>query len=227
MFVGESSLQKKTLCTLHIGPLLFWSNKKMSREQISSRERQLIHERRRSDRQREIEFLQHRELYTEHLTVRTYAHIFPVSTPYVTFGSRAGRFCEFARTISSAVMSLVGGPSRPFPTIHSSRTCSLTRPSASSTLLTGIRRPPCATPPWAGMSGLLANPTPDTGYEPMLCVDVSDEHTPINLPDSNGNFTHDYDATIATTEDLDVPRHSGFSSSKQGSHRVEAMFIWR
>ena len=44
----------------------------------------------------------------------------------------------------------------------------------------------------------------------MFCVDVSDEHTPINLPDSNWNFPHDYDVTIiATTEDLTVPRHSG------------------
>ena len=64
------------------------------------------------------------------------------------------------------------------------------------------------------MSGHLANPTPDTSYEPKICVDVSDEHTPINLPDSNKNFPHDYDATIvATTEDLDVSRHSRASSS--------------
>ena len=58
------------------------------------------------------------------------------------------------------------------------------------------------------MSGNLTNPTPDTGYEPKFCVDVIDEHTPMNLPDSNMNFPHDDDATIdATTEDLDVLRH--------------------
>ena len=39
--------------------------------------------------------------------------------------------------------------------------------------------------------GHLSNPTPDTGYEPKFCVDVSDEHTPINLPDSNKNFPHE------------------------------------
>ena len=50
------------------------------------------------------------------------------------------------------------------------------------------------------MSGHLANPTPDTGYEPKFCIDVSDEHTPINLPDSNRNFPQDYDATVATTD---------------------------
>ena len=82
-----------------------------------------------------------------------------------------------------------------------------------STPLTGIRRNPCATPPWGGTYGHLANPTPDTSYEPKFCIDVSNEHTPINLPDSNRNFSHDYDAT----EDLDLPRYSGASSSSQHS----------
>ena len=59
-------------------------------------------------------------------------------------------------------MSLLGFPSRPFPAIFSSPTCSLTRPSASSTPLTGTRRSPCASPPWCGMSGYLANQTPET-----------------------------------------------------------------
>ena len=67
------------------------------------------------------------------------------------------------------------------------------------------------------MSGHLANPIPDTGYEPKFCIEVRDEHTPINLPDSNKNFQHEYDATIATTEDLGVPRHSGASSSSKHS----------
>ena len=43
-------------------------------------------------------------------------------------------------------MSLLNVPFRPFPPIFSSPTCSLTRPSASSAPLTGIRRPACATP---------------------------------------------------------------------------------
>ena len=105
---------------------------------------------------------------------------------------------------------------------------SLTRPSASSTPITGTRRPPCATPPWGGMSGHLADPTPDTGYEPKFCVDVSDEHTPINFADSNRHFPQDYEATIvATTEDLNLLPHSGASSSSSNwsSHRVETRFI--
>ena len=63
---------------------------------------------------------------------------------------------------SYLIMSLLDVPFRPFPLIFCSSTCSLTRPSASSTPLTGFRRPPCATPPWRGMSGHLANPIPDT-----------------------------------------------------------------
>ena len=111
-------------------------------------------------------------------------------------------------------MSLLNVPCCRLPAILSSPTCSLTRPYASSTPLTGIRRNPCATPPWGGMSGHLATPIPDTSYEPKFCIDVSSEHMPINLA-----------ATIATAEDLDVPRQfwsfkqqQALRSSKQGSH---------
>ena len=45
--------------------------------------------------------------------------------------------CEI---VSSLVMSLLNVPSSHFSPIFSSPTCSLTRPSASSTPLTGIRR---------------------------------------------------------------------------------------
>ena len=129
------------------------------------------------------------------------------------FGSRPRRLNVFAQKSSHlCVMSLLGVPSRLFPAVFSS----LTRPSASSTPLTGTRRSPCALPPWCGMSGYLAHPTSDTGYEPKFCVDARDEHTPINLSESNRNFPHDYDATItATTEGLDVLRHSGASSRSQ------------
>ena len=65
------------------------------------------------------------------------------------------------------VMSLLGVPSRPFSSLP---TCSLTRPSASSTPLTGTRRSPCVSPPWGGMSGHLANPTPGTNSEVDLCA---------------------------------------------------------
>ena len=129
------------------------------------------------------------------------------------FGSRARRLNVFAQNSSHlCVMSLLGVPVSRFPPIASSPTCSLSRPSASSTPLVRTRSPPCASAPWGGMSGYLANPTPDTGYESKFCVDASDEHTPINLTESNRNFSHDYDATIATTENLDVPRHYGAAS---------------
>ena len=132
-----------------------------------------------------------------HLTVPTHAHIFLLH-------SSCAHLC---------VMSLLGVPSRPIRAIFSAPICSLTQPSASSTPLTGTRRSLRT----SVVSDYLVSPTPHTGfYEPKFCVDASDEHTPINLLHSNRNFPHDYDATIvATTEDLDVPRHSGALSSSQ------------
>ena len=62
---------------------------------------------------------------------------------------------------------------------------------------------------------------------PKFCIDVSNEHTPINLTDRNWNFPHNHDATIvSTTEDPDVPRHSGASSSSKhiGASRVPTVF---
>ena len=87
--------------------------------------------------------------------------------------------------------------------------------SASPTPLTGIKFNPCATPLWGGPSGQLADPIQNTGYEPKFCIDVSGEHTPINLPTTNRSVQQEYDATIAASEDLNLPRHSGASSSSQ------------
>ena len=61
----------------------------------------------------------------------------------------------------------------------------------------------------------LASPIPNTGHEPKFCVDVSSKHTPVNLPTRNMSFQQEYDATIAASEDLNLPRHSGASSSSQ------------
>ena len=88
-------------------------------------------------------------------------------------------------------------------------------PTASPTPLTGIRLNPCATPLWGGPSGHLADPIPNAVYEPKFCIDVSSEHTPINLPTRNMSFQQEYDATIIASEDLNVPRHSRASSSSQ------------
>ena len=63
-------------------------------------------------------------------------------------------------------------------------------------------------------------------YEPKFCVDANDKHTPINLPNSNGIFPHDCNATIAaTSKEPDVPLHSGaYSSSK---HTAAANYLWK
>ena len=109
-------------------------------------------------------------------------------------------------------MSLLNFPSTPFPPVFSLST-------TTPTPLTGIRLNPCATPLGSG-------PSPDTGYEP----NVSDEHTPINLPTSNMGFQQEYDARIAASEDLNLHRYSGVkqqpaNGSKQSSQFVETRFI--
>ena len=48
----------------------------------------------------------------------------------------------------------------------------------------------------------LADPIPNTGYEPKFCINVGSEHTPINLPSRNMSFPQEYDATITASEDL-------------------------
>ena len=82
-------------------------------------------------------------------------------------------------------------------------------PQPRQLLCTGTKSLPCVSVRWSGLSGCIANPTPDTGLEPKFCVDTNDEHTPIKLPDGNGSFPH----ITATSEDPDVPRHSGTSGS--------------
>ena len=63
------------------------------------------------------------------------------------------------------------------------------------------------------MSGRLANPTQNTGYEPNLYRCINEEHTPINPPDS---FQCRDDATIiSAAEDPEVPYPGASSSSKQ------------
>ena len=119
-------------------------------------------------------------------------------------------------------MCLLGALVCRFHLIASSPTCSLSQLSASSTPLTGTRSPHPASP-LDGVECLAVLPIRlQTGFELKLCVDASDEHTPINLPDSSRIFPHDCNATIAvTSEEPDVLRHSGTSSSsKQSFHCV-------
>ena len=63
------------------------------------------------------------------------------------------------------VKSLLDGPLGRFPLVTSSPTCSLSRPSASSTSSGRSGVTPFASAHWSGMSGCLPNPTPDTGYD--------------------------------------------------------------
>ena len=83
------------------------------------------------------------------------------------------------------------------------------------------------------MSGCLANPTPNTGYERNFYSYKDKEHTPMNLPDSHRSFTRRSDATIiSAAEDPESFPHSGASQqlqanrSKQGSHNVGIFTCW-
>ena len=104
--------------------------------------------------------------------------------------------------------------------------------SATSTSFGGSRQNPCASDHWSGMSSRMANPTPNTGYEPNFYTYMNEEHTPVNLPDS---FQCRDDATIiSAAEDPEVPHSGASSSSKQtAASRVPTMLrstgasLWR
>ena len=57
----------------------------------------------------------------------------------------------------------------------------------------------------------------DTRGKVALVVCGLLRRTPINLPDSNRNFPQEHDVTITASEDLNLLRHSGASSSSQHS----------
>ena len=78
-------------------------------------------------------------------------------------------------------------------------------PSPSSLSMTELRRSPCATPLWGGPSGHLADPNPNTGYEPSTCIAVSSEHTPINHSSRRNSFNTEHDdLTVAASENRDM-----------------------
>ena len=86
--------------------------------------------------------------------------------------------------------------------------------SAADTAGWNQTKPPCTTPLWGGPSGHLADPIPNTDYEPKFCIDVSSELTPINLPSRKSSFNLENDATIAASEGFDLLQHSGASGSR-------------
>ena len=118
------------------------------------------------------------------------------------------------------ITSSLGVPFVRFSLVASSPTCSLSRPSASSTLLERSRinhLPLCS---------LLGQSDSHTGYLPNFCTYINEEHTPMNLPDSHWNFPRRDGATIiSTTEDPEGSQHSGASSSSKqtAASRVPTM----
>ena len=113
------------------------------------------------------------------------------------------------KVISSLVFSLLNVPSTPFPPVFSPST-------TTPTPLTGIRPNPCATPLWSGPSGHLADPTPNTSYEPKICIDVSGEHTPINLPTRNMGFQQERQSRLPRASIyLDILQHQAAASTRE------------
>ena len=157
---------------------------------------------------------------TDNTSQYTHAHFFSLRTSHVTArvaqgptSSRRLICLRASKIIPSSVMSLLCVHSTPFPS-HVLFT-SQTTPAASPALLTGIRPNRCATSLGDGLPGRLVVPIPNTSYETKFCIDVDSEHTPINLPSRNMSFQQEYDATITVSDDLNLPRHSGASSSSQ------------
>ena len=120
---------------------------------------------------------------------------------------------------SRSLMSLLNIPHCSFPQVLSSPTCSRSRSSASNTSMgRSFRENPCEPARWSGMSGRLANPAPNTGYEPNpsnFFTYVDTVHTPIHLPDSHHDFPCQDAATMTSTTDREGLPHSGASSSSK------------
>ena len=109
-------------------------------------------------------------------------------------------------------MSLLNVPSTPFPPVFSPST---TTPAP----LTGIRLNPCATPLWGGPSGHLADPTPNTGYEPKICIDVASTRRSIFRPETrvSSNSTTRQSPHSMTSIYLNIPEHHAAASHTAAS----------
>ena len=160
-------------------------------------------------------------VYRQHFTARADKHTF-LSAHFARDHTCGSRHFACLKSHLSSVMSLLNIPSNPFLPILSSLATSLTTPPASQTPLIGIRLNPCAISLEDGLSGRQAGPIPNTGYEPKFCIDVSNEHTPIVLLTRNIGFPQEYDATVATSEDSNLPQQSGHQTA--ASTRQQAKF---
>ena len=132
-------------------------------------------------------------------------------------------------------MSLLNIPHCPSPRVLSSPTSPPSTSSASSTSMArSCRNSPGASARWSG-SGRMANPGPNTGYEPKLSNIFSymdTVHTPIHLPDSHHDFQCQDDATVIFTVDPEgLPYSGASSSSKTAASRVPSTFgppsLWK
>ena len=126
-------------------------------------------------------------------------------------------------TSSSALTSIwldMSLLSVPFVRSSSNPVLSYFSTSATATSFCGSENNPCASARWSGMSGRMANPTQNTGYEPNFYSYLNDQHTPINLSDS---FQCRDDATIIwAAEDPEVSCSGASSSSKQKASSMQA-----
>ena len=115
-------------------------------------------------------------------------------------------------------MSLLNSPHCPFPRVLSSPTSPPSRPSASSTSMAkSCRNSPSSSARWSG-SGRMANPSPNTGYEPKLSnfyTYLDTVHTPIYFTHSHHDFQNQDDATVISTIDPEGLPHSGASRSSK------------
>ena len=82
------------------------------------------------------------------------------------------------------------------PTPNPMSTPSLLYPSTSPN--------PCATPQGGLFCGRLAEQSPPTGCEPKSLIEVSSEHTPINLPSRKDSFDTDLNDLAPTSEIIDT-----------------------
>ena len=115
-------------------------------------------------------------------------------------------------------MSLLNVPSTPFPLVFSPST-------TTPTPLTGIRLNPCATPLSGGPSGHLADPTPNTGYEPKICIDVASTRRSTFRPEIwvSSNSTTRQSPLSMTSIYLNITEHHAAASTQQ---QVQFPLCW-
>ena len=146
---------------------------------------------------------------------------FSLRTSHVTARVPQGMMslCESSqKIIPTSVMSLLGVPSTPFIPMFSSSSTLHTTPAISPALSTGIRLNSCAAPLGDGL-WLIGWPEPKHRlWAQVLHRRWQSEHDAdqSSVP-KHELFSQEYDATIAASEDLHLPRHSVASSIKQHS----------